>query len=145
MKSPETMPKKSKCEWLERYWIVGPYLCLCLNEKDYKGKLDEIKVSQKYREKFTANGADAQTHFYYKDGKSTACVITLLNWKKKSICSIFSLLAHEAMHVFQDKMKDINESDPGKEFEAYAIQSISLQLFCSFCEQTGRKELSKGS
>lgn len=39
-----------------------------------------------------------------------------------------SLLIHEAVHVFQRSMDGIGEKKPSREFEAYAIQRIAMDL-----------------
>jgi hypothetical protein len=132
---------KSRCEWLERYWIVGPYLCLCLNEKDYQNKLDDIKIPKEQRAQFVCEGKDAQVHICENSDKELVCIVTLLGYESHSVCEIFATLAHEAMHIWREKLIRINETKPSSEFEAYSIQSICLRLFCSFTEQTGRKIL----
>ena len=133
---------KDKSEWLDRSLIVGNYFCLCLTDKDYNKKLDDIKIPKIKREPFVPPyKAGAQTHFYSNKENETCCIITLLSHKKHSLCAVMALLAHEAMHIWRDVKDAMKERTPSSEFEAYAIQSICLELFTSFCEQTGRKNL----
>jgi hypothetical protein len=135
--------KKNKPEWLGRALSLAPYFCLCLTEKDYHKKLDDIKISKKNRNNFVNDNAAATTRFYTNSKNETCCIVTLTEYKKYSTCEIFALLAHEAMHIWREKLTLINESKPSPEFEAYAIQSLCLGLFVSFSEQVGNKDLMK--
>jgi hypothetical protein len=135
---------ESKCKWLERALVFGPHLCLCLSNKDFQEKLDDMKIPKSKRDQFiTIHGKDAQVHTYEKSSDSGAvvCIVALRNYCKRSICSIFALLAHEAAHIWREARNEIGEFNPSSEFEAYAIQAICLELFTSFCVQTGRKNL----
>jgi hypothetical protein len=136
------LKKKGKSEWLCRTLIACPYFCLCLTEDDYNRKLDKLKISKSKREPFvTTNTAAAQVHYYENKEKETVCFVTLADYKKRSICAIFALIVHEVMHIWREQREIMNEGKPSNEFEAYSIQAICLELFDSFCRQTGRKEL----
>lgn len=92
---------KSKSEWLNRSLVFCPYYALFLNEKDYNRELDKLKVPLTKREAFiTSEKAGAQCHYYENEKKETAIFVALNNvYKDHDICTIFSLLTHEAMHM----------------------------------------------
>lgn len=48
-----------------------------------------------------------------------------------------AMIAHEAVHVFQTIRKEMGEREPSIEFEAYAIQDITLRLGAAY-EQSRR-------
>jgi len=47
------------------------------------------------------------------------------------------LLVHEAMHVWRDMCEAIDEKHPSSEFEAYAVQNISANLFKAYEKTRG--------
>lgn len=53
---------------------------------------------------------------------------------------VATILVHEAVHVWQWICKGIGEKEPGMECEAYAIQSISMELIEAY-SKTRRKLL----
>lgn len=67
----------------------------------------------------------------YKDGKRT-CIVTVGD---HSPAVTVDLLIHEAMHVWRDMLEAIEEEKPSSEFEAYAMQNITANLFHAY-EQT---------
>lgn len=130
-----------KCAWLDRDLIKAPYFCLCLSEKAYHKKLEHIGIPKHKWDSFTLKGKSGRVHYWEKSGKDTIAIVTMEYKKGVSLCAVFALLAHEAMHIWREQRMQMNEHDPSTEFEAYAIQAICLELFTSFCVQTGRKNL----
>lgn len=50
-----------------------------------------------------------------------------------------ALLAHEAVHIWQNIKEAMHETNPSSEFEAYSIQNICLDLFKEYrCYIDGR-------
>lgn len=113
-------------KWLDRNLIQSPvYLALCTTQKDFRKQLKLLGVPA---EPFLHGNGDATTSKYVsKEGKY--CVIVTIK-KKKHVDRIVvdTLLVHEAVHVWQWIKEILGEHDPSKEFEAYAVQSISYAL-----------------
>lgn len=121
--------KSSKATWLDRFLIVGPYLALCTTEDEYNAACTHLKVPANQRGVWLQSGGT--THTFEQNGKALTCIVCvdLKEIKKRPICEVANILVHEAVHVFQQHCKDINESKPSDEFEAYSIQSIFTTLF----------------
>jgi hypothetical protein len=129
-----------KHQWLERTAIATPYLTLVLNQEQYHAALDDLKYKGE-RPRWVSPGAGATTHHLQNDDGSTACIVALDDSGDQDPIATAGLLVHEAVHVWQELVSDMNEQDPSREFEAYAIQSISQQLMWEYVRQ--RKEKSE--
>ena len=127
--------RATKPDWRDRRIAApGPYLCLCVTAESFAAALDDIGATD--RPAFMATGhAHATTHsFEHKDG-GIACIVTLGDCSERSPIEVAGLLVHEAVHVFQMYCERIGEHRPGREQEAYGIQSIAQELMQSFAEQ----------
>ncbi len=121
--------------------MVSPYYyCLCLNEASFHREMARLKVPRKDWPSFlTTEHANATTHFLAKaDGKRCA-IVTLGDSKGRSVPQVHSLLVHEAVHLWQWIRRDIGETEPSVEFEAYSIQSLAQRLMESLEKQTRPK------
>jgi hypothetical protein len=47
----------------------------------------------------------------------------------------YSVLVHEAVHVYQHMMHDIGEGSPGEEMQAYGIEFIAETLINAMAER----------
>lgn len=122
--------------WLDRTLIEGPYLALCLTEKDYMKALKHLKVPANKAPPL--NEAAAVTmHFENGEGDSV-CIVSVDLRKNPNKRRVHSLLNHEAVHVWQYFCKEINETNPSPEFEAYSIQAITDTLIKEYKRQTKR-------
>lgn len=106
-------------------------LSLCTSEKEFKRELKELKLPKSVKIKFLSDGSDATTHFV-----GSSCFVCIKvkkrwGWSKSQI---HCLLVHEAVHVWQESMAEINENNPSEEFEAYSIQQISQNLIDAYEE-----------
>ena len=73
---------------------------------------------------------DAQTRFKQRKGKCIAIVeIAITN---RPMYVTHALLAHEAVHIWQEVRQMMGEQDPSCEFEAYSIQRIAQDLFYEY-------------
>lgn len=77
-------------------------------------------------DKFLSAGADAQVD-YYENGKY--CIVQLGESGERTLLENHALLLHEAVHIWQRVKALMGEKEPSKEFEAYSIQRIALDLF----------------
>lgn len=71
----------------------------------------------------------------YKDGNKRVAIVTVCT---TNAADTVDLLVHEATHVWQDIREAIGETHPSSEFEAYALQNISANLFSAYQKTRGR-------
>jgi len=117
-------------KWCDRKLIVGPYMTLCLSEKEYRTAMRRIKAPEPLPP-FVAPGKGATTHIM-DTNNGVVAVIGIDIPKKCDPIEIYGLLLHEAVHVWQAFVKDIGEDNPSDEFEAYSIQALAQQLFKAY-------------
>lgn len=124
-----------KMKWLERSLIEAPHFALATRQKILDAELKRLKHSS-----FPGTKGDdsACTHFLENKRGKTVAIVCLFNLTYE-LEQIFALLVHEAVHIYQDLRDQMGERRPGKEFEAYAIQNISQELFYEFKRQTKGK------
>ncbi|MGZ8497402.1 MAG: hypothetical protein ACXWXL_03265 [Candidatus Binatia bacterium] len=115
--------------WLDRSLIEGPYLRLCVNEKQYRKAMKDLNVDKKDSPEFVTQGFGATTHTFTRFCGKLAGVVCLSEPGDKTQEQIYALLVHEAVHVWQAFRQSIGENSPSSEFEAYSIQTISQRLF----------------
>lgn len=126
-----------KVDWLSRsvHTLALKY-GLCTNEAAFHEELRRFKITQKVEPTLNPHSS-ACTHFLESLELNVVCALIFMKLNPKhSREQHYSLLVHEAMHVWQRHLLLIGESKPSEEFEAYAIQAISQALMCSFLEQT---------
>jgi len=93
-----------------------------------------MNVPADKRPSFTINEwSHAATHFFERDGKTL--IIVCVNVDGRSGIEVAGLLVHEAVHIWQEYRRNVGETSPSSEFEAYSIQTISQQLMWGYCEQ----------
>lgn len=73
---------------------------------------------------FTNDGADATAHTFTKE-KIITTIVTIKKDPKRIVAQVVGLLAHEAVHVWQECRSVIREREPSIEFEAYTVQWIT--------------------
>lgn len=133
------MSKKNSVRWLDRRIAApGPYLALALNEEKFDAALKHMGVVD--RPRFIAtDAADATCHVLEKGGGGLACIVCLSGWEEADPIEVAGLLVHEAVHIWQQYAKNIGETHPGDEQEAYAVQAISQELMAEFAYQIGAR------
>jgi hypothetical protein len=116
--------------WLDRTLIVGPHLALATTQKQFDKLMSHCSIPKATRPTFKQAGSNASTLLLERDTGEHVCIVSLHTIPKKTPKTvIYSLLVHEAVHVWQLKRKGIGEDSPSSEFEAYSIQAISQALF----------------
>jgi len=127
--------------WCERISYPLPYHCLVESQKQF----DQIlkKLNAPVGNPFVSSGSDATTHTLQNEKGETVCIVGLC-FKNQEIKQILALLVHEAVHIFQEHKREMGEKICGDEFEAYAIQKISQNLFYEFFKNKRRKQMGKG-
>lgn len=126
-----------KLKWLDRSLLLTPYYALCTSEKILQTELKRMKVSDKTIG--LNNGAGATTNFLYNNRNDRVAIVCLYDHSLDKE-QIYSLLAHEAVHIFQEMASIMNESSPSIEFQAWGIQKISQELFYEYERQTKKNK-----
>lgn len=117
-------------EWCDRALIMSPYYYgLCKSPKLFKKELRRLKVPKEQWPSFLGNkSANATLHFFETGSGEKAAICCLGSMKGKTKEQVFSLLLHEAVHLWQIIKVCLGEKEPSPEFEAYAIQTIAQRL-----------------
>lgn len=132
------MSKKS--QWLDRSLFISPYYYkLCLTEKDFHKELKSLKISKKDWPVFTKGLGYAKIHEFTSDTGGMCAIIACTPKPDLEDIEIYAVLVHEAQHLWRWIKEEIGENKPSAEFEAYAMQSITSNLFRSYKEQTKKK------
>lgn len=127
--------------WQDRNIITSPvYYSLVTNEKMLKSELKKLKCAN--AQISIPINKDATTSFLENDKKETCAIICLFDHSHE-VEQIFSLLVHEAVHIFQEIKAVMGEKNPSSEFEAYSIQRISQNLFYEYKKQTKKETTMK--
>lgn len=135
----------SKVNWLNRSMVMSPYFCLVTSEAEFHSACKHIKLPIGEWPSFITAGADATAHhFENPDGKVMTVVALHPRAFQQDRVSVYGVLIHEAVHIWQNYCKSIGETDPSVEFEAYSIQHISqtlIEQWDSVYEKEKNKEI----
>jgi len=83
-------------------------------------------------------GKSAMVHYFENHEGSEVAFVCMYEWQGKARESVYALLVHEAVHIWQRMCEIMGEREPSSEFEAYCVQAISQRLFMEFERQVGR-------
>lgn len=128
-----------KLNWLERDLVISPYFfTLCTNEKLFKKAMRHLGIPKKSRPNFVSTWhSNGTAHYFELREKRKKCVVVCIRgFDDHDPAAIVGLIAHEAVHVWQQIRETLGESAPSSEFEAYSIQNITQQLYGEFLRQT---------
>jgi hypothetical protein len=77
---------------------------------------------------------DANATVIDSDKVDGVTVLVTVSEKVEAMAAVktMAVIAHESVHVWQTIRKQMDESDPSPEFEAYAIQDIVLRLGAAY-------------
>lgn len=121
-------------KWLDRRIAApGPYLCLCLSEKEYEAALKHCK--QKAVDAWIKTPQAQATTHVLTSNHGLVVIVCLSQWEERSGVEIAGLLVHEAVHAWQEWCAYYGEHNPASEQEAYAIQGISQELMAEFARR----------
>ena len=124
-----------KVRYISRSLIDGPYVGLCLSEEAFKAELKRLRVPEHQWPQALSVGSHAEMHTMRNPQGNTVFLICMKRNPKFSRIESYATLVHEAIHVWQKWSRSIGakgDYEPGDEFEAYAIQSISQRLMEAF-------------
>lgn len=122
----------TKLKWLPRTLLLGPNLALCTTEAQYHQALKHLKCTTD-REWLSQRAAGKYLALTNETG-----LMTVLVYIRPTDNKLHDLatLVHEAVHVWQCFKEHIGETNPGRETEAYAIESIWRTLMADYARQT---------
>lgn len=112
-------------------------MALFIDPDDFEAAVRELNVEDA-SDFLPAPDALAGVH-ELEVGKSTRCFVVIGDVSGLKRTEIFTLLVHEAVHVWQATKTFLGEDQPSPEFEAYAIQNISHRLIDEFDRQRKAK------
>jgi hypothetical protein len=124
--------KTMKLKWLDRSLLRSPvFYTLATSQKI----LDAELKKQGFKGDMTGvnDGKGATTQFMTGPQGVSALVCIFDHSHEPE--QIYSLLAHEAVHIFQEIKDRMGEKSPSVEFEAYSIQAICQNLFYEYNRQ----------
>ena len=117
--------------WLDRRIAApGPYLALCLSQDEFDSAMAHLKI--KTSASYVNEGKGGTTHHATNPSGELVCVVCIGDYAGRNPVEVAGLLVHEAVHVWQEYADSIGETSPGREQEAYAIQSIAQELMAEF-------------
>lgn len=115
--------------WLNRTLATGPFLSLCMSEREYRARLKYVGHENRPYP-VVSEHAKASTHTmrHAKTG-ALVCLVGLdpAAYRADQI-EVLATLVHEAVHVWQQYREAVGESAPGIEQEANAIERIAKEL-----------------
>lgn len=135
------MVSRNKVVWLPRGWLPT-YVGFCPSEKAWKREMKRLVTDKAARKQEVYPTSDASCSVFEKKvgpgATKTLCLITVAEsldegWGTDAGReSIYGLLLHEAVHVWQFILKDIGEKVPSPEFEAYSVQALFIHLSSAY-------------
>ena len=123
-----------KPRWLDRRIAApGPYLTLCLSEKEYDSVMKIFGI--KHYGTWVSEKANATAHHLNNANGDLCSVVCLGSYKGRTALEIAGILVHESVHIWQEYCDFYGEDKPGREQEAYAIQFIAQELMTEFARR----------
>jgi len=124
----------TKAKWIDRTLIESHFkIAVCISEKNFLFELKRLHVPVKDWPEWLGEGSSAETHTFMGTKKSSTdkIIIVCIRLKDKDATSY---LIHEAVHIYQDEIRLIEEKTPSDEFMAYSIQAIATKLIKAYSE-----------
>jgi hypothetical protein len=107
---------------------------LCLSKDEFQAVLKHLGVQS--GNLWVNNNSNATMHtFENEDGSGTTCVVCVKDYAERDAVEIAGILVHEAVHIWQGWCRNLGETTPGEEQEAYAIQFIADTLMREFARR----------
>jgi hypothetical protein len=120
---------KHKLVWFEAGWFPYSY-AFCPSERAWKVATSKMsRGPSRYPE-----SAGTTSLLVRKDTGTPIAIVTVQDRIPRET---IELLAHEAMHVWRDIRKQMGETKPSSELEAYAIQNILSNLMLAYIRTRG--------
>lgn len=127
--------KHSADRWMGRALIEIPFFwALTLSEEQFHAELRMLEVSRDSWPTWVTAGKDATVHWFERAGagERDCMVICMRDMHKHTPIEVAGLLVHEGVHIWQRIRENLNEAAPSREFEAYSIQRIAINLMNAY-------------
>lgn len=113
-----------KVIWCNSGWCPLKF-GFCPSAAAWEREMSKMGLTEPY-----PSNSDARVTFFHRPGENVAIVCMDKIHHKK--VSVVGLVAHEAVHVWQEALAVMQEQDkPGSEIEAYSIQAITQELLAA--------------
>jgi len=118
-------------EWMDRGLSVAPIqYALCTSQKAFDKELKRLNETPT---PYLLDGALGATHFFNMGEPLTQIIIVCVPLDPNTTArEMYTVLIHEAVHVWQEIQTVIGEEKPGKEQEAYGIETIAYRLMAAY-------------
>jgi hypothetical protein len=135
--------KKQKVVWINRNIVRSDrYVGLCLSNDALVAEAKRLEVTGSLAWPDN-NHATTWQLVSKKDGMCSIVCINPIDGTRDEARQTVALLAHEAVHVWQAILDDLNEDSPGSEIEAYGIQSLLHDLLVAYDTLRGKTRMAK--
>lgn len=122
--------KINRTIWCNAGWLPHHY-GFCPGEAAWRRTMRHLKMAV---DDYPGHLKACTSLFQNKETKHRVAIVTLGDHVPHVAAD---LLVHEAMHVWRDMREAIDEKEPSSEFEAYAMQNISAELFAAYEKTRG--------
>lgn len=134
-KKVEKALKRKKPWWGQRLCYM-PYYAFIRDEKMWDRQMRKMGSDEPYP---SQHAACVTTFHKDRDGGTrTICLLTMRDgWENYDRDALVALVAHEAVHIWQETEIDMAERNASPEFEAHTVQEIMANLLWSIEHVTG--------
>jgi hypothetical protein len=132
------MAKKDRVIYIDRGW-QPVFIGFCPNEKAWKR---EMKRMGRNPADCHYPQSDGHVMIFHRPDEPSVCLITVKDGAENERClsSIVGIIVHECTHVWQEIREFIGEEKPGMEAEAYALQTLTMNVLAAFYQTRGLPE-----
>ena len=125
---------RNRVVWGDAGWLPH-HFGFCPNERAWR---HVMKLHQEAADDYPGHLKGCTSLYQRRDTKHRVALVTIGEGFDFSPAIVADLLVHEAMHVWRDMREAIGEKEPSSEFEAYALQNITANLFRAYEVTRGR-------
>lgn len=126
---------------VDKFWLDKPLIPLPVHvglfcyPEDFEKERKKRKIPPC---QYITDHAQMCVHTFENDetGMQVKCIcVDMRKMKGQSTNEIIAMLVHEVIHVWQGIKEYLGERSPSNEFEAYAIQHLTLNVLELFAKQ----------
>lgn len=121
-----------KTIWCEKGWYPV-YYGYCPSATAWRHAMKQFKLQHEWPGK----AGFAKTCEFVNAKGYVCCMVLIPDWEHAAPLETVAIIAHEATHIWQHIKININETHPGVEQEAYAIQHITGNLLNAYVQAHG--------